>query len=114
MSQINQSPTTFSTYVCDEANIILDAWVAGTIAGQLAVVVYEGRGDEDHPDYASLLLIKEDKTARYRFIPNFDLRMSLLQPYRLLLAQKGLFLVTARLADDGISIVAAELPAQRK
>ncbi len=109
-SQVNKVATTFSTYRCDPGNIILDAWAAGTFAGQLAVVVYEGRGDEDHPDYARLLLIKDKTIQVHKFRPGFDMRLSLLTPYRLLLTRSGLSLLTARLSDAGLEVVAAELP----
>lgn len=109
-SSINQTPTTFSTYRCDAGNIILDAWVAGTFGGKLAVVVYEGRGDEDHPDYARLVVIQDEKITVKKFVPNFDMRLSMQPPYRLLMTRKGLLLVTARLANEGIEIIAADVP----
>ncbi len=109
-SQINQTPTTFSTYRCDAGNIILDAWVAGTFGGKLVIVIYEGRGDEDHPDYARLAVIEEDKISVKKFVPNFDMRLSLQPPYRLMMTRKGLQLVTARLAENGIELIAAEVP----
>lgn len=109
-SQINPDEQTISEYECGKENIILDAWAIGTIAGKLAVVVYEGRNNEDHPDYARLLLIKDGQTQVYQLFPNFDARLNLQPPYRLLLTQKGMLLVTARMKNEGIEIVAAQIP----
>lgn len=109
-SSINKEPVTISTYRCENGNIILDAWVAGTFGGKLVMVVYEGRGDEDHPDYARLVVIDESGMAVRKFVPNFDMRLSLQPPYRLLMSRNGLQLITARLVDNGIELIAAEVP----
>ncbi len=109
LSEINRVAQTFATYSCQPDNIILDAWVAGTFAGKLAVVVYEGRGDEDHPDYARLLMIKDSVVEIFKFRPNLDFRLSLQSPYRLLVNRTGMQLITARIADGGIEIHAAAI-----
>lgn len=107
LSDITRTPVTIADYTCEPANIILDAWLAGTFAGHLAVVVYEGRGDEDHPDYARLLLIKDSKMTVQRFMPNLDFRLPLLTPYRLLFDRSGARLITARLSPQGVEIIGA-------
>ncbi|GAB4266782.1 MAG: hypothetical protein Kow0029_00750 [Candidatus Rifleibacteriota bacterium] len=107
VSDITRDPVSLATYSCQAGNIILDAWTAGTSGGQLIIVVYEGRGDEDHLDYAKLLIIKDQSIKTQRFRPNLDLRLSLNVPYRLLMTRKGLELITARIVDDGIEIIGA-------
>ncbi len=107
LSEITRDPLTFATYNCQPGNIILDAWVAGTFAGKIAVVVYEGRGDEDHSDYAKLLMIKDSAVETFKFRPNLDFRLSLQSPYRLLVNRSGIQLITAKIAADGIEIQAA-------
>ncbi len=107
LSDITRTPVGVADYTCEPANIILDAWLAGTFAGHLAVVVYEGHGDEDHPDYARLLLIKDGKVTVHRFMPNLDFRLPLLTPYRLLFDRSGARLITARLSPQGIEIIGA-------
>ena len=107
LSDITRTPVAIADYTCEAGNIILDSWLAGTFAGHLAVVVYEGRGDEDHPDYARLLLIKDGKMTVHRFMPNLDFRLPLLTPYRLLFDRSGARLVTARLSPQGIEIIGA-------
>ena len=109
ISNLNKTPADIATYECQPGNIILDAWAAGTFAGRLAVVIYEGRGDEDHPDYARLLLVKDQSLKILKFKPNLDLRLSLTNPYRLLFGKKGLQLVTLRISTAGIEIMAAEI-----
>jgi hypothetical protein len=109
VSDINKIPLTIATYRCDPGNIILDAWAAGTFGGKLAIVVYEGRGDEDNPDYARLLMIKDGKTEIFKFVPNLDLRLSLQSPYRLLMSRSGLQLLTAKIGKAGIEIIATDL-----
>jgi hypothetical protein len=109
VSGITRTPFSFETYKCEPGNIILDAWAAGTFAGKLAVVVYEGRGDEDHPDYAKLLVIKENEFEVFEFIPNLEFRLSLQNPYRLLMSRKGLQLLTARIGESGLDIIATSL-----
>ncbi len=112
LSDITRAPVAIAEYTCETTNIILDAWLAGTFAGHLAVVVYEGRGDEDHPDYARLLLIKDGKMTIQRFMPNLDFRLPLLTPYRLLFDRSGARLVTARLSPQGIEIIGAPVKLQ--
>ena len=109
-SSIDTSPQLICEYSCDPGNIVLDAWAAGTIAGQLAIVVYEGRSDEDHPDYARLLLIKDGKIVVHRFVPDFDIRLNLQTPYRLLLSRTGIQLLSARLVGEGLEIIGATVP----
>lgn len=109
VSEISKEPVTFSVYNCQPGNIILDAWTAGTFAGRLAVVVYEGRGDEDHPDYARLLMIKDGRMEIFRFRPNLDFRLSLQSPYRLLISKSGMQLITAKISASGIEIHAATI-----
>lgn len=109
-SSISRIPEEIASYTCQSGNILLDAWVAGTVGGYLAIVVYEGRGDEDHPDYARLLMLKDGQIRVNRFMPNLDFRLSLLAPYRLLLDRHGVKLVTARIVNAGIEIVAAAVP----
>jgi len=109
-SSIGSEAVRLYDYNCDPGNIVLDAWAAGTFSGQLAVVVYEGRGDEDHPDYARLLLIKDAAVTVHRFVPDLDIRLKLQTPYRLLLTRAGIQLVTARIVAEGLEIVAAPLP----
>lgn len=110
ISDIGKIPENVITYNCEPGNIILDAWTVGTFGGQLAVVVYEGHGDEDHPDYARLLLVKDHQIKIHRFIPNFDARLSLVAPYRLLITRKGLRLINARITEQGLEIMAAPIP----
>ncbi|MEW6709786.1 MAG: hypothetical protein AB1403_08205 [Candidatus Riflebacteria bacterium] len=109
LSEISRQPQTFATYKCQPGNIILDAWTAGTFGGKLAIVVYEGRGDEDNPDYARLLLVKDQAIETFRFRPNLDFRLSLQSPYRLLMTRSGLQLLTAKIAPTGIEILAAPI-----
>jgi len=109
-SSIGSEAVRLYEYNCDPGNIVLDSWAAGTFSGQLAVVVYEGRGDEDHPDYARLLLIKDTAVTVHRFVPELDIRLKLQTPYRLLLTRTGIQLVTACLVAEGLEIVAASLP----
>lgn len=109
-SDISRDPVEFGKYDTAEGNIILDAWVAGTFAGSLAIVVYEGRGDEDHPDYARLLMMKDGAYTVHRFIPNLDFRLPLLTPYRLLLERNKLMLLTAKIGENGIEISGAPIP----
>ncbi len=105
----NISTTTLATYKCEPQNILLDAWAAGTFAGKLAIVTYEGRPDEDHPDYARLLLIKDQNIAVFKFIPNLDFRLNLSTPYGLLISRNGLELITAKIGANGIEVIAAPL-----
>ncbi len=109
-SDISRDPVEFGRYDTVKGNIILDAWVAGTFAGNLAIVVYEGRGDEDHPDYARLLMMKDGACTVHRFMPNLDFRLPLLTPYRLLLERNKLMLMTAKIGETGIEIVGAQIP----
>ncbi|MBU1105158.1 MAG: hypothetical protein KKB51_00720 [Candidatus Riflebacteria bacterium] len=109
-SSIDTEPQLLCEYNCEPGNIILGAWAAGTVGGQLAIVAYEGRGDEDHPDYARLLLIKDAKVVVHRFRPDFDIRLNLQTPYRLLLSRDGIQLLTARLVSDGLEIIGATVP----
>lgn len=109
VSEINRNAETFATYHCQPGNIILDAWTAGTFAGKLAVVVYEGRGDEDHPDYARLLMSKDGRIETFKFRPNLDFRLSLSSPYRLLINKSGMQLITAKISASGIEIQAAAI-----
>lgn len=109
VSDISREMSEIAVYRCQPGNIILDAWSAGTFSGKLAVVVYEGRGDEDNPDYARLLLIKDGKIETHRFQPNLDMRLSLQTPYRLLFDRSGLQLITARIAENGIEIIGAKI-----
>lgn len=109
-SGIDTEPQQICEYKCEAGNIILDSWAAGTFAGQLAIVVYEGRGDEDHPDYARLLLIKDAKITTQLFVPDFDIRLNLQTPYRLLLTRTGIQLIRARLINEGLEIIGAPLP----
>ncbi|MDD3148501.1 MAG: hypothetical protein PHD82_14505 [Candidatus Riflebacteria bacterium] len=109
-SSISRTPEEIASYTCPSGNMLLDAWVAGTVGGYLAIVVYEGRGDEDHPDYARLLILKDGQVLSHRFMPNLDFRLQLLTPYRLLLDRYGVKLVTARISNAGIEIVAASVP----
>ena len=109
-SDILKTPDNIGNYSCSQGNIILDAWIAGTFGGQLAMVVYEGRGDEDHPDYARLLLLKDRQIKTHRFIPNLDSRLSLVTPYRLLITRSGVQLISARITGQGLEIVAAPVP----
>lgn len=112
-SSIDTAPQQLYEYKCDPGNIILDAWAAGTVAGQLAIVVYEGRGDEDHPDYARLLLIKDADITVHRFVPDLDIRLHLQTPYRLLLSRAGIQLLRARLVSEGLEIIGATIPKLR-
>lgn len=109
VSEISKTPTTFFNYSCKAGNIILDAWTAGTFGGQLAVIVFEGKGDEDNPDYARLLMIKDKDIRTYKFRPNLDFRLSLQSPYRLLMTRYGMQLLTARISQSGIEIIAAPI-----
>lgn len=110
LSEISRQPVEIAAYECVSGNIILDAWVVGTFAGSLAVVVYEGHGDEDHPDYARLLMVKDGSVAVHRFMPGLDFRLPLLKPYHLLIDRSGPKLITARITPEGLSVVATAIP----
>ncbi len=110
ISELSRTPRLLDKYYCKEGNIVLDAWIAGTFRGTLVMVVYEGKGDEDHPDYAKVVLFKDGKQRVVEFKPFMDFRLGLVTPFRLLLSRNGLKLITARLLESGIEIIGSELP----
>ena len=109
ISELSKTPQNIFTYHCTPKNIILEAYAAGTFRGQLAVVVYEGTGDEDHIDYARLLLFKENKIKEYKFKPFMDLRLDQVKPYRLMLTRNGLQLITLQLSPAGVEVLGAQI-----
>jgi len=100
---------TLHTAACRPGNLVLDAWAATTPTGVLALVIYEGTGDEDHLDHAQVVVVNGSRTDQFALVPNLALSDAFRRPYVLQQRTDGLWLLEGDPGDEGIRIKAYKL-----